>query len=70
MITFAYDIKQKRVGCAIVQRCLGANIDNFELTKFNNWITHPTEDMKVYSVESKEELQKVIDFNNKNNKGL
>lgn len=70
MITFAYYIEQKRVGCAIVQRCLGANIDNFELSKFNNWVTHPTPGMKLFQVKDKEELAKAIEFNNKHNKGL
>lgn len=62
-------MKKKRVGCAIVQRALGANIDNMKLGMFNNWITHPTDDMELYKVDSEEELDRVIKINNEANSG-
>jgi len=67
-ITFVYDLELKQVGCALLQRAYGANIDNFQLAKFNNWLTHPTNSLKMFKVDTPEQLEKVIEFNNKHNK--
>lgn len=70
MITFAYDVTKKKVGCALIQAAFGATIDNFNLQKFDekNWLLAPTDDLKMYSVKDQEELDKVIKITKDANK--
>lgn len=68
----AYDVMQKKVGCALIQALMGGftetghNVSEF----FDNstWILAPTKDMRVYSVESKEMLEDIIKKTHKANK--
>lgn len=64
MIIFAFDIKKRKVGCALLQAAFGGNINNFDLQRFglNNWTTTPTPDLKLYTVANQEELDKIINI--------
>jgi len=63
-MTLMYDMTTKKVGCALIQAACGATIDNLNLQMMdcNNWFLAPTKDMKMYSVKSQEELNKVIEI--------
>lgn len=69
-ITIAYDMKLKRPGCAILQSAYGASIGHFELSKFDvdNWILAPTENMKLFTLKTEEELERAILITKEENK--
>ena len=69
-VTIAYDMKLKRPGCALLQASYGASIGNFELSKFDvkNWILAPTDDMKLYTLKTEEELERAIIITKDENK--
>lgn len=68
MITFCYDMKQKRFGCVLLQAAYGATIDNFELQKtLDSWLLGPTDDLKLYNVKDQEELDRVIKLTQETN---
>lgn len=60
-----YDMTKKQIGCALLQAGYGGTIDNFSLLKFNNWLVAPTDNLKLYTIHSQEELTKVIEITNK-----
>lgn len=69
-MTFMYDMTTKKVGCALIQASCGSTIDNFILQMMDceNWFLAPTENMKMFSVKSQEELDKVIQITKAANK--
>lgn len=68
-ITIAYDMTLKKPGCAIIQGVFGGTINNFQLQKFDveNWLLSPTDDIKLYTLYSEEELNKAIEITKKHN---
>lgn len=58
-VTIAYDFTLKRPGCAIVQAMYGATINSFDLDRMDNWLLHPTDDMKFVAV-SKEQVEQLV----------
>lgn len=69
-IIIAYDKKQMKPGCALLQPIYGGTIDSFNLQMFgvDNWILAPTDDMKPYTLNNQEELDKVIELTKQNSK--
>jgi len=60
--TIAFDFKQMRPGCAVVQRTLGATIGNDQLTRFDagSWVSAPTPDMQLAALNSQDEMDQAI----------
>ena len=69
-ITIAYDMKLKRPGCALLQSTYGASIESFELQKFDvkNWVLAPTDNMRLYTLKTKQELERAIIITQDENK--
>lgn len=63
MRTLAYDFTLMRPGCAIVQRVFGATITNEDLHCLDDWITHPTDGMRLYPV-TDEQMERLVELNN------
>ncbi len=59
MYLVAYDIKQMKPGCAIIQVGMGATPGIAEKFDSRHWEVRPTPDMKVYST-TPEQLAKLI----------
>lgn len=58
-----------KVGCALLQAAYGTSLNNYDLQRFGveNWVLAPTETLKVYHVDTKEQLDMVIEICHKNN---
>lgn len=61
--TIVYDFKLMRPGCAIVQTTFGATIGNDQLTRMDGWLTHPTDDMRLATIRTPEEMERVVALN-------
>lgn len=68
--TFVYDKTLNKIGCAILQPLFGGNITNTNLINFNTdaWLLAPTPNLKLFSVDNQETLEKVIKMTNELNK--
>jgi hypothetical protein len=64
-ITIAYDFGLMRAGCAIVQAALGGTIGTQDLMRFEDWLLHPTENMRLATLRSQAELDAAIALTNK-----
>lgn len=60
--TIAFDFKLMRPGCILLQSALGATIENDQLGRFDNWLTHPTDDMRLATLRSQDELDAALAF--------
>jgi hypothetical protein len=58
-VTIAYDFTLKRPGCALVQAAFGATLSSFDLHRMDNWLLHPTDDMRFVQV-SKEQVEQLV----------
>jgi len=68
-ITIAYDMKKKRAGCALLQATYGGTIDSYRLGEFNDWLTHPTDDIQLYTLKTAEEFNKAVTLTNTTKNG-
>jgi hypothetical protein len=61
MFTIAYDTELLRPGCVLVQVGLGATIPNEKLMLLDNWLTAPTDAMRILPLDDAmfEELVKI-----------
>ncbi len=69
MISFVYDMATHKVGCALLQAAYGTSLNSFDLQRFgvDNWVLAPTDTLRVYTVDTKEQLDMVIDICHKHN---
>lgn len=53
MTTILYDMKLRRPGCVLLQRCFGATVSDFDLQQMDpmQWLTALTPDLKVYEID-------------------
>ena len=58
--TIAYDFTLMRAGCAIVQVSFGGTIGNEDLMRFDDWLTAPTDNMRLATLNSREELDAAV----------
>lgn len=59
---FAYDCELKRPGCVNVQAGLGGDSKLCIAFDTASWLTYPTDAMRVYTVESAQQLQRLIEI--------
>jgi hypothetical protein len=62
-ITIAYDFVLKRPGCALLQAAFGATLPAFDLHRMDNWLLHPTDDLKMYAI-TREQLDQLVQITN------
>jgi hypothetical protein len=60
-VTLAYDFTLKRPGCALIQAAYGATLSAFDLHRMDNWLLHPTDDMRFVAV-SKEQVDQLVEI--------
>jgi hypothetical protein len=56
----AYDLTLRRPACAILAAALGGDVALVHAFNAENWLIHPTPDMKVYNITS-EQLALLLD---------
>lgn len=63
VLTIAYDFTLKRPGCALLQAAFGATLSNFDLGRMDDWLLHPTDDLKVYAI-TRDQLEQLVQITN------
>jgi len=62
-IVIAYDMEEKKIGCALIQAGMGGTISTFDLQRFGveNWLLAPTSKMELYKIRNEDELEIAIE---------
>lgn len=63
----AYDPETFRPGCVIIQAQMGCPSSISHAFPTGTWITHPTETLKVYPIDSPAQLDKLVAITKINN---
>lgn len=58
--TIVFDAKLMRPACVLLQAAMGGSIEAAHRFPSELWLTAPTPDMKRYRVESKEQLDQLV----------
>lgn len=61
----AYDISEMKPGCVIIQAAMGCDPDVSHEFHTDHWLVSPSTGMKVYPLESQEQLDKLVEMTNR-----
>ena len=64
-IFLAYDQKKMKVGCVLIQAGMGGNSEVAQEFRTDLWELAPSDDMKVYHIKNREELDRIITMTEK-----